>query len=396
MEVLIEVSKKHAATQFLPVDPSDSVFSEGWLQETLRRYPEVLPVDEFGPVFHPLVSIGREVPTSAGPIDNLFISHSGYLVLVETKLWRNREARREVVAQLVDYATALTRMTYDELDSLTHDYLRKYEAKSSMSLEEWVEEKHGPVDIGFQGRVSRNLKRGRFLLLIVTDQERPTVVDMLKRLSKQAWLSIDMAVVALRPFRRQGDVSGNLLLIPQVAGRTEIVERSSVEVIITAGQEPQVTVRKEQPHNAAPGKTRAPLTSELAFWELMQDQVPESVTPARRLIDRFRDDQKFDLGLREASIVVETDVPGTDVAISLFFLKLNGVVGFWPGTIRRRLRAGGLSATLADEYIANMGMLWGASPNRKLYCEVDRIDIDSLRDIVDRFVKRIEEAQSAG
>jgi hypothetical protein len=30
----------------------------------LRRYPEVLPVEEFGPVFHPLVPIGKEIPRS--------------------------------------------------------------------------------------------------------------------------------------------------------------------------------------------------------------------------------------------------------------------------------------------------------------------------------------------
>lgn len=258
MEVVIEVSPAHEATQFRSVDSSDGMFSEGWLQETPRRYPEILPVDEFGPVFHPLVSIGREVPTSAGSIDNLFISHSGYLVIVETKLWRNPEARREVVAQLVDYATAMTRVTYDELDSLTRDYLRKYEQNTALSLEEWVEARLEPVDVGLQGRVSRNLKLGRFLLLIVTDQERPTVVDMLRRLSAQAWLSIDMAVVALRPFKREGDSSAGLLLVPHVAGRTEIIERSAIEVTVTGAPDAQVTIRKERPEDSTPGKRRAP------------------------------------------------------------------------------------------------------------------------------------------
>src|SRR6266446_9002861 len=111
MGVVIEVSGTYETTQFLPVDSSEGVFNEAWLQETLRRNPDVLPVEEFGPVFHPLVPIGKEVPTSAGSIDNLFISHAGYLVLVETKLWRNREARREVVAQLIDYAAALTHLS---------------------------------------------------------------------------------------------------------------------------------------------------------------------------------------------------------------------------------------------------------------------------------------------
>ena len=98
MGVVIEVSKTYDTVQFLAVDPSEGTFDEGWLQETLRRFPEVLPVEDFGPVFQPLVPIDREVPTAAGSIDNLFISHDGYLVLAEAKLWRNPEATREVVA----------------------------------------------------------------------------------------------------------------------------------------------------------------------------------------------------------------------------------------------------------------------------------------------------------
>ena len=83
----------------ISINPEEGVFNESWLQELLDNYPEILPVNEIEPVFWPLVPIGREVQTKAGPIDNLFISKEGYPVLVETKLWRNPQAKREVVAQ---------------------------------------------------------------------------------------------------------------------------------------------------------------------------------------------------------------------------------------------------------------------------------------------------------
>jgi len=54
---------------------------------------------------------------SAGSLDNLFITREGQLVLVEAKLWRNPEARRKVVAQALDYAAAVFRMSYGELES---------------------------------------------------------------------------------------------------------------------------------------------------------------------------------------------------------------------------------------------------------------------------------------
>ncbi len=84
-----------------PIEPNKNRFPETWLQELLHNHPHILPVEEIEPIFSPLVPIGREIATDAGPIDNLFISKAGYPVLVETKLWRNTEARREVLAQTI-------------------------------------------------------------------------------------------------------------------------------------------------------------------------------------------------------------------------------------------------------------------------------------------------------
>lgn len=392
MGAVIEVREQHDAVQFRPVAATEGAFSEAWLQETIRRYPQVLPVEDFGPVFHPLVPIGKEVPTSAGSIDNLFISHAGYLVLVETKLWRNPEAKREVVAQLIDYVTALSRLTYEELDALVKEYLRKYEGTTS-SLQEWVEARLEPVDVGFQRRVSRNLKLGRCLLLIVTDQERPMVVDMLKRVNAHPALSMDMAVVELRPFKRVSRPEEGILLVPYVAGRTEIVERSVVEVIVTGAPDAQVVVRQDRYEDPEIRGRRPPPISEDAFWELMDSRAPEAKAAGRRLIDAFRGEEKFGLALREASIVVEAVVPGRDVAVSLFFLKSNGKVVFWPGTLRRRLQAAGLPESLGGDYVTRMRALLGApssvqEPSRN----VDEVDVEALRDLARRFVKQIEEA----
>ena len=50
-----------------------------------------------------------ELKTPAGPIDNFMVTPSGLPVLVECKLWRNPEARRQVVGQILDYAKELSR-----------------------------------------------------------------------------------------------------------------------------------------------------------------------------------------------------------------------------------------------------------------------------------------------
>jgi len=73
-------------------------------------------------VFSPLISIGREVPTNAGSIDNLYLSSQGYLILVETKLWRNPEARREVVGQIIDYAKEISKWSFKQLEDQVRSY----------------------------------------------------------------------------------------------------------------------------------------------------------------------------------------------------------------------------------------------------------------------------------
>ena len=51
---------------------------------------------------------------TSGSIDILCTSAEGSLCLVETKLWRNPEAHRTVLAQLLDYAKALSQMDFAE------------------------------------------------------------------------------------------------------------------------------------------------------------------------------------------------------------------------------------------------------------------------------------------
>ena len=101
-------------------------FSEEWLQKLLQESPQLLPVAEIDSIYAPLICIGREVHTDVGYIDNLYISPKGYITIVETKLWRNPQARREVVGQIIDYAKELKQFTYEQLDQRVHAYYRKY------------------------------------------------------------------------------------------------------------------------------------------------------------------------------------------------------------------------------------------------------------------------------
>jgi hypothetical protein len=88
-------------------------YDEAWLQALLHSHPEIIPIGQIESDFTDLIPLCREMPLPpAGFLDNLFITRKGQLVLVEAKLRRNPEARRKVVAQALDYAAAVFRMSY--------------------------------------------------------------------------------------------------------------------------------------------------------------------------------------------------------------------------------------------------------------------------------------------
>ena len=90
--------------------------SEDWLQALIQAEPQILPIIEIEPGFGEPVAVAREIFCGHGIIDNLYLTPSGDIVLVETKLWRNSEMRREVVAQALDYVSALTAMSYGQFE----------------------------------------------------------------------------------------------------------------------------------------------------------------------------------------------------------------------------------------------------------------------------------------
>jgi hypothetical protein len=77
--------------------------------------PMILPTQDIDPSFAPLVPLCTELRTEAAPLDIAYINQDGRLTLVECKLWRNPEARRKVVAQVLDYARAISQWSYSDL-----------------------------------------------------------------------------------------------------------------------------------------------------------------------------------------------------------------------------------------------------------------------------------------
>lgn len=212
-----------------PIPVREKSFQEGWLQELLFKHPSILPVDYLDEDYAPLVSIGREIAS----IDNLFVSPGGLLTIVETKLWRNPEAHRTVVAQILDYAKTLTSWTYNRLDqAVSSDLGRRTE--ESLSIFRAVKKRVHDFDLSeieFQARVQESLLNGRFALLIVGDRIFPEATQLAEVIQSAPHLQFSLGFIELRCYKLEKDSNWPLVVVPNFIAKTREFTRAVVKVI---------------------------------------------------------------------------------------------------------------------------------------------------------------------
>jgi len=201
-------------------------FKEDWIQGLLEIEPSILPTAEIDPIFAPLVSVAREARVSvdsdkSGRIDNLYISPHGYLVIVETKLWRNPEARREVVSQILDYAKEVREWNYEKLDSVYREY-----HKGKKSLFEAMN-KDPSDEAAFIDTVEKNMKAARFLLMVVGDGIREGVERMAEFINQSPDMQHRLALCELEVYELEG---GKRLVVPQLTTKTKVIERGVIRI----------------------------------------------------------------------------------------------------------------------------------------------------------------------
>ncbi len=98
---------------------------ESKLQELLFRNPQTLPIGSIDKAHDGVIPVCQELYTPAGYVDALYINNLGRLTIAEFKLWRNPQARREVIGQILDYAKELAAWSYEDLQREVSRALRK-------------------------------------------------------------------------------------------------------------------------------------------------------------------------------------------------------------------------------------------------------------------------------
>lgn len=293
-------------------------FQENWLQKLIHENPQILPIDDIESGFAPLISLGREIQTSVGFIDNLYISPNGYLTIVETKLWRNPEAKREVVGQIIDYAKDLSNWSFSKLNERVKNSNNQNGIIELIKEYDFVEENEEQSIID---NVERNLKRGRFLLLIVGDGIRESVEEMVDYLSSSTQLHFTLGLVELQVYKNPN--SEDFIIIPNLITRTREIIRAIIK-IENAEKINAVVVEsdfKEEKNETS----RSTITEEDFFEQLSQNTDNETTEFTKFILEDTRK-RGFYIDWNLGSFVVKyLDPNGSGLKISLYVVDRKGL-----------------------------------------------------------------------
>jgi len=285
-----------------------------------------------------------------GSLDNVFITDTGGLLLIEAKLWRNPQARREVIAQAMEYAGAVFRMDYETFER-TALKARQAEEKPHASIFELVRE-HDPSlgEAEFVEAVSRNLARGRAVIAVVGDGIRDDIAPLAELLQSHAGQRFTFALVELGVFEAPG--AGVRLVVPSVLAKTVLIERGVVRVENDSIHiEP---VRTSPVHSAVPPR-RAVSIGEDEFYELLAQKDPVAPELLRRFLERT--DRIGVYVDRQAGLNLKHEGAG-DRPLNLGSIRKDGFLDTGPASWWGRLAEGeAYSQTLADAIGGKVGRM---------------------------------------
>ena len=190
------------------------------------------------------------------------------MVLVECKLWRNPQARREVIAQILEYASLVKQWSYGDLSARVQSALKTL---SENPIFEIVSQYHPDLDEArFVDRLTETLRRGDFILIIAGDGIRADVHAISDYLNQSSGLAARMALVEFQLW----EGNAGLVVMPHIPLKTEMIEQR----IVTSGdgtplQMERPNITEEDAEDLIDQDRAASKLSERAFWQSFIDQV---------------------------------------------------------------------------------------------------------------------------
>lgn len=319
-----------------------SGYNEDWLQTLLFKEPALLSVGMVDQrVQKELIPLAMEVGLPSGICDALFVSRDGYIAVVETKLWRNPQSRREVVAQTLDYATHIRRWDYPTLESLWRE--RNPEAGTSL----WQHVEPAETEAEWTDLVSRNLKAGRMTLVVAGDGIREEAWDLAETVSGHPDFEFRLGLVEIRLYRTP---SGTVIAVPHVQTRTKEVTRAIVRIEgehrLPEGIRVQVETTPDKPRDAGGSGRTTPKPEDLPleeFWDYVASESGARAEEVRSCVKRLLadlDDEEFGMRMKGRSPIFVAPIGDAEAQVGRLYSNGHFVCYVTKGTARDIARDG--------------------------------------------------------
>jgi len=237
-------------------------YNEDWIQDICYRSPNLLPVEEIEPTFAGMIPICRELNTVSGSIDLVYVNEYGFITIGECKLWRNPEARRKVIGQILDYAKDLSKWNYSKFEK----ECLKARKENKKSLFEIIHEFYPEIEeASFIDNLQNNLKKGRFLLTIIGDGIRGNMEELANYIHRNGNLNFTLGLIELPVYKNS--MNDELIVTPRVLAKTKEIER----IIYRFAENEEIEIKQQE-------KTVSKSVSEKVFFERLQKSIGKEKT----------------------------------------------------------------------------------------------------------------------
>jgi hypothetical protein len=205
---------------------SEGNFDEKWLQEQI--FEDISLLNVIDPDFEKIAIIPLCQEFSLHDsvrnvfLDILAVTATGRLVLVECKLWKNPQARREVVAQIFEYASLLKSLSYGDL-------VAKLKKSIQSGTEDPILHQFKKYGIEFDearliDNISYSLKMANFQLVIAGDGIRADLVNLTKNTNFSGVIG-DLSLLEIGLYQSS---QGSIILVPSVPAKTETIVKTII------------------------------------------------------------------------------------------------------------------------------------------------------------------------
>ena len=190
--------------------------TEEELQSILFHNPDIVKlIPELNLFQDSIVICCREFPLLCGKIDLLIITENADIILVETKLLRNPESSRTVIAQVIDYVKTIVNVSADDL------------IETAIKLKHSRFDTSKTIDGRFSAVLSNNLKKGNISVLIAGDEISQNLLGMVASIQSAPHLSFTIYLLSIKTFTD----GTSIFILPEIISKTVEVERSVINIV---------------------------------------------------------------------------------------------------------------------------------------------------------------------